>query len=132
MKKRLLFSALFSMIYLVVAAQCNFPASPSTTCATAPVICPIDGYCSTTSGANAIDLPTTFCGSIQNNQWLAFIPTSTDLTIDLIVGNCSGLADPPGIQAEVFSVCGAPWTPASNCVYQISPNNTEQLVMKLF
>ena len=129
MKKRLLLSVLISIIYLAVDAQCNFPAPPGNSCATAPIICPIDGYCSSLGGANSTDQPSTFCGSIQNNQWLAFIPSTTNLTIDIIIGNCPNFQSGTGIQAQVYSVCGVPWTPVSNCIYEGSVNSTEQLVM---
>ncbi|MFK8005244.1 MAG: T9SS type A sorting domain-containing protein [Saprospiraceae bacterium] len=129
MKKQLFLSTIFSMIYLSIVAQCNIPVPPSNSCATAPIICTLDGYCSSTSGANSIDQPTTFCGSIQNNHWLAFIPSTTDLAIDIIVGNCGGTSTLPGIQAQVYSVCAVPWTSASNCIYEAPPNTTGQIIM---
>ena len=130
MKKYIILKILIFIGTINLTSQGNsFEYIPSLTCEDAPIICPLDGYSSSTGVANSLDVPFTFCSSIHNNQWLAFIPSSTDLTIDLIVGNCSGTADPPGIQAQVYSVCGAPWFSASNCIYEAYPNSTEQLVM---
>lgn len=129
MKKQILLAFFFSFTYLGLNAQCNIPFPPSLDCASAPVICDLDGYCTTTGGGNATDQPSTFCGSVQNNQWFAFVAGSANITLDFIVGSCGGTGSGTGLQAQVYSVCGAPWTSASNCLYEISPNSTETLTM---
>lgn len=129
MKKQILLALFFSFTYLGLNAQCNVPFPPAATCASAPVICTLDGYCTTSGGANSADQPSTFCGSVQNNQWFSFVAGSANITLDFIVGLCGGTTSGTGLQAQVYSMCGAPWTAASNCLYEISPNSTETLTM---
>ncbi|MFK7771306.1 MAG: T9SS type A sorting domain-containing protein [Saprospiraceae bacterium] len=130
MERNIILSLLVLVGCFNLNGQSNpFEYTPSTTCEDAPLVCFLDGYSNQTEGYNSIDQPSTFCGSIQNNQWLAFIPSTTDLTIDLMVGNCEGLALKTGFQAHVYSVCGAPWSTASNCIFDGAPNTTEQLIM---
>jgi gliding motility-associated-like protein len=129
MKKQILLALFFSFTYLGLNAQCNLPFPPSLDCASAPVICDLDGYCTTSQGPNATDDPTTFCGSVQNNQWFAFVAGSTSIELDFIVTTCTGTGQGTGLQAQVYSECGAPWTAASNCLYEISPNSTATLIL---
>jgi gliding motility-associated-like protein len=129
MKKQILLALLLSFTYLGLNAQCNIPFPPSLDCASAPVICSLDGYCTTSGGFNNTDQPSTFCGSVQNNQWFAFVAGTVDITLDFIVGLCGGTMSGTGLQAQVYSMCGAPWTIASNCLYEISPGSTETLTM---
>ena len=129
MKKQILLAFFFSFTYLGLNAQCNIPFPPSLSCSEAPVICDLDGYCTTTTGANGTDNPSTFCGSVQNNQWFAFVAGSTNIELDFIVTTCTGTGSGTGLQAQVYSLCGAPWTSVSNCLYEISPNSTETLTM---
>ena len=129
MKKQILLALFFSITYLSLNAQCNIPFPPATTCASAPVICTLDGYCTISGGPNSADQPSTFCGSVQNNQWFSFVAGSANITLDFIVGTCGGTGSGTGLQAQVYSMCGAPWTSASNCLYEISPNSTETLTM---
>ena len=120
---------LFSIGYIGLNAQCNIPSAPGLSCATAPVFCPLVTYCTTTGPLNTIDEPTTFCGSIQNNQWIGFIPATETMTIDVSVGSCTGTNSGTGIQGQVFHGCGAPWELASNCLFEIFPGETDELVM---
>lgn len=129
MKKQILLAFFFSFSYMSLNAQCNIPFPPALDCASAPVICDLDGYCTTTGGPNNADNPTTFCGSVQNNQWFAFVAGSANITLDFIVGICGGTGSGTGLQAMVYSMCGAPWTGASNCLYEISPGSTETLTL---
>ncbi|MEM6963967.1 MAG: HYR domain-containing protein [Bacteroidota bacterium] len=111
----------------MVLAQCNDPAPPGLTCSTAPII-NLDGYCSSTGGSNSINVPATFCGSVQNNQWIGFIAGSSNLSIDIEVGACSGTFNGSGLQAQIFSICQAPWTtPSINCIFEIAPFATSTL-----
>ena len=131
MKKQILLALFFSLTYLGLNAQCDLPFPPALTCAAAPVICgsDLDGYCTSLSGFNNTDDPNTFCALVNNNQWFAFVAGSIDINLDLIVGTCTFNGGLTGLQAQVFSVCGAPWTTASNCLSGINPNTTGTLVM---
>ena len=107
---------LCGLLFLLVNtlnAQCNSPFPPSLTCADAPVICNLNGYCSTSGVENAIDTPDIFCGNIENNQWLAFVAGSADLELYLDVVNCSNEF---GLQAQIFETNNcSDFTPVSNC-----------------
>ena len=130
MKKRLLLFVVCSITYFGLNAQCNIPSPPGSSCATAPIICPLESYCSTSFGTTyPIDQPTTFCGSVQSNSWIGFIPATNTMTMNLSVNNCSGTTQGSGLQAMVFQGCGSPWTGASNCIYQVAVNETAELVM---
>ena len=129
MKKQILLALLFTFTYLGLNAQCNDPFPPSTTCVGAPIICSLDGYCTTTTTQNGGDNPNTFCGSVQNNQWFAFVAGTTNITLEFIVDACAGTGQGTGLQAHVYSACGAPWPSASNCIQQIMPFNTGVLTM---
>jgi gliding motility-associated-like protein len=72
----------------------NLPASDF--CGTATSICTLDGYCGSTSGWYTIDNQSIdnyvgngeFCGSIENNSWLSFEASSSDVFLDVSVTNC--------------------------------------------
>lgn len=102
----------------------NYPTS--LTCADAPTVCPLDGFSSSTGTFNATDQPSTFCGSIQNNQWIAFIAGSDTLRFNFNVDYCP-FGD--GLQVQVYGVCGNPWTSVSNCIYEVLGNSTEEIYM---
>ena len=89
----------------------NLPASDL--CTNSPAICDLNGYCGSTNGwytpDNYLTLgsdynppgPSTFCGSIENNSWIKFIPNSTNASINILSSNCN---DPStGIQAALMS-----------------------------
>ncbi|MFQ5446812.1 MAG: hypothetical protein ACE5FF_07755, partial [Saprospiraceae bacterium] len=80
--------------------------------------CLLDGYQgSTVNGSNTCDVPGPFCGSIENNQWWAFMaPPSGTVTFNFTVFNCTGTPNGSGIQAEVYSTsdCNT-FTSVSNC-----------------
>lgn len=67
--------------------------------------CLINGYQgSTVPGSNTCDVPGPFCGSIENNQWFAFLaPPSGQVTFSFTVTTCTGVANGSGIQAEIYS-----------------------------
>jgi len=129
MKKQILFFLFFSFTHLSLNSQCNIPFPPAMTCDDAPVICGLDGYCTTLFNSNFIDQPSTFCGSISNNQWIAFVAGSTTLSLEVVVGNCQGTQNGIGLQAHVYSACEEPWTTASNCLFEVFPNSSEELIM---
>ncbi|TAK36025.1 MAG: gliding motility-associated C-terminal domain-containing protein [Saprospiraceae bacterium] len=79
--------------------------------------CFLDGYQGQTFGSNTCDVPGPFCGSIENNQWWAFMaPPSGTVTFNFTVFNCAGTGNGSGIQAEVYSTgdCNS-FTSVSNC-----------------
>lgn len=115
---KLIFSILLSLIALGVElhAQCNEPAPPSLTCGEAGqpenVLCTLDGYCSTSnSDPNTQNVPSSFCGSVENNVWLAFVAGSTQLQIAILVENCN---NGDGLQAQIYADCQG-FNPVSNC-----------------
>ncbi len=114
---------LLAFISAEVKAQCS-----QVTCATLPppglcaedacIMCDpclLNGYSgATVSGTNQCDWPGPFCGTIENNQWFAFLaPPSGTVTFNFAVSNCS---QGQGIQAEIYSTntCND-FTSVSNC-----------------
>lgn len=107
-------------------AGCDGNSPASDVCASAPVICNLDGYCGSTSGwftaDNVATLETmtdTQCSnpwSIQNNSWLAFIASSSSATLTIKSSNCSDPAR--GMQALVLETnnCTS-FNVKSSCVY---------------
>jgi gliding motility-associated-like protein len=64
--------------------------------------CLLNGYTGATiPGSNACDWPGPFCGTIENNQWFAFLaPASGNVSFNFNVFNC---VQNQGIQAEIYS-----------------------------
>ncbi|MCC7051395.1 MAG: CUB domain-containing protein, partial [Bacteroidia bacterium] len=91
---------------------------PSDDCNNAPIICNLGGYQGATDIYTADHTNITgFCGSIENNSWLAFIASTDTATIKFNSFNCN---DPSsGIQALIYqtSDCNN-FTVVSNCVSQ--------------
>ncbi|HTA62560.1 MAG TPA: hypothetical protein VK835_08890, partial [Bacteroidia bacterium] len=98
-------------------------------CATAPVICDLNSYCGNTSGWYTADNEniatgegygafddyqyygtqftegnSTFCGSIENNSWIAFVAGATNPKISMTSSNC--VDGSSGIQAVMLSASG--------------------------
>ena len=107
----------------------NLPASD--VCASAPVICNLNGYCGSTSGWYTADNVSTLenttmsqCSSgwtIQNNSWLAFIADSTAAAFTIYSQNCSDAAR--GMQAVVLSTSNCTnFTVKSACIYNGTSN----------
>lgn len=113
MKRILLFFVLILVIQLQVIGQCNIPEPPSTTCLNAPVLCDLNGYCSTSLGNNPQPTPNVFCGVVENASWLAFIAGSTNLSIRITPSNCNNNA---GMQGHILQTddCNF-FASASNC-----------------
>jgi hypothetical protein len=67
-------------------------------CATAPFICNLNGYQGSTTnfyipesvGGQIGSAPSSFPGTLDNNSFIKFVPTSTSVSFDLEVSNCSG------------------------------------------
>jgi large repetitive protein len=104
--------------------SCNGNPPAADNCADAPVICDLDGYCGNTTGWYTPDnanIGTTgnsqFCGSIENNSWIAFIASATSASFQITSTNCSYSGY--GIQGRIFSTSNCnTFTPISNCVSQ--------------
>lgn len=80
--------------------------------------CLLNGYTgSTIPGSNTCDVPGPFCGSIENNQWWAFLaPQSGTVTFNFTVFNCTGAGTGSGIQAEIYSTTTCnDFVSVSNC-----------------
>jgi len=93
--------------------------TPESTC----IICDLQdlhGYMGNNANATLFDGPAgTFCGSLENNQFFAFVAPQSSVEFEITSFNCS---DPPppngsGLQAEIYtsSNCEFDWTSVSNC-----------------
>ncbi|MCR9289226.1 MAG: gliding motility-associated C-terminal domain-containing protein [Bacteroidetes bacterium] len=94
-------------------SQCNIPEPPSLTCLNAPVLCDLNGYCSTSLGNNPQPTPNAFCGVVENASWLAFVAGSANLSIRITPDNCNNNA---GMQGHILQTddCNF-FVSASNC-----------------
>ncbi|MEM6964525.1 MAG: T9SS type A sorting domain-containing protein [Bacteroidota bacterium] len=128
MKKIVLPVIAIVCLFLKINAQCFDPFPPSNKCIDAPIICPFNYYCGTLDPTLTNEFPTTFCGSVQNGQWLGFIASTTDMAFNVMVSNCAGTLNGVGLQAQIFGGCDPDWPMASNCVFQILPGAQEVLV----
>ncbi len=120
------------------------------TCADAPLICNLDGYCGTTSSTYTNDMwgnKTTSafsigtgllggftnvsgnngCGTgatIENNSFLKFVAGSSTVNLGLWVGNCQNANWMSGVQVHVFKlidICGQGNVTNIYCKNQFSP-----------
>lgn len=108
-----IFLSLFCLFALELKAQCNEPFPPSEVCQNAPVICDLDGYCSSTGTLNTTDFPQPFCGNLENNHWLAFTAGSTSLSLYIVVSDCSNSF---GLQGQIYATNDCEnFTAVSNC-----------------
>lgn len=98
---------------------CVYEPNPiaSDFCTSATPICNLNGYYGNTSSSYTNDSPGNlsgiFCGSIENNSWLSFVPDSTSVVLNIAVSNCSNSW---GIQMQVYGTpdCNT-FTSFSNC-----------------
>src|SRR5690554_411057 len=104
---------------------CNGNDAASDFCDTPVSICSFDGYCGNTSQWYTIDEQYTdtyfgnsqFCGTIENNSWVSFVPDETTVTIDVDVTNCF---EAIGIQLVLFEgPCNNLKRIGSNCWNQL-------------
>jgi len=114
MNKLLLTSFFIFFVQLLSAQPCDFPFSASNTCATAPLVCSLDGYCSSNVGTTNTGTPNAFCGVVENNSWVSFIAGSTTFELAITVDNCNF---GNGLQAQFFSTDDCSFfTAVSNCL----------------
>jgi hypothetical protein len=107
------------------ASVCNsVPASNE--CLQAPAICDFNVYCGVTSGSYTAGNTTglgNFCGSIENNSWISFIPSSSNVSFVVTSGNC--LDNSSGIQVTIYDTPDCVnYTQVSNCESQGSASGT--------
>ncbi|MBN2682565.1 MAG: PKD domain-containing protein [Bacteroidales bacterium] len=92
------------------------PGSPlaSNDCFNATPICSFNGYCGNTSSAyDPQNVPSGFCGSVENNSWLSFVAAETEAVLNVWTSNCTYN---DGIQMEIYSTTDcANFTSVSNC-----------------
>ncbi len=93
---------------------CNLNAIASDVCMGAPSICSLDGYCGNTSTCfSPGQIPSGFCGSVENNGWLSFVASATSATLNITVNNC---VNSQGIQMEIYGTSNCQtFTSYSNC-----------------
>ena len=138
MKRVLSFLVLFSFLGFSqkeIQAQCNQPEPAATACNIAPTLCPssglLDHYCGKNDDFNFDPSlqPPGFCATIQNPDWIGFIPVTTEVEIQFWVATCEPQAINiiPSLQAMVFKGCAPDWEPASDCYYSVQVN-TGQLI----
>ena len=105
---------LFFWSAFIFAQPCNFPFAAANTCETAPLVCTLDGYCSSNTGSTNTGTPNAFCGIVENNSWVKFIAGSTFLNLQITVNNCQNNS---GLQAQFFSTSDCnDFTAVSNCL----------------
>jgi len=117
---------------------CGTNDAPGETVCTATPICNLNGYCGQTSTSYAADswpeLATTFqnCtsngwdyGTIENNSFLSFVASSSNISFDTYVYNCAGLGT-GGIQLMLFSAdnCSSGPVTAYTCALEFQEQST--------
>jgi gliding motility-associated-like protein len=111
--------------------NCNGNLPASDLCDNPVQICDVDGYCGSTNGWYTIDRQyidtyagnSQFCGSIENNSWLSFVPSATTVTFQLQLANCIIGGSSGGIQFVLLQGnCGSLTRVGNNCWNQITAN----------
>ena len=109
-----------------LSAQCNHSfcfapgCPPSVDVEDAPVYCDLadlNGYSGSTGPFNGGNVPSGFCGAIENSQWFGFVAPVGSVTVTLQVSDCMGTSGGSGLQMQIFepvSDC-ADFSPVSTC-----------------
>lgn len=88
-------------------AGCGNNPMAADACSNAIPICDLNGYCGVTSpfydNVSWSSLTSAHCGSIENNSFLTFVASSSSISLDVDVSNCSMSY---GIQFLIFSSTG--------------------------
>lgn len=106
-------------------AQCVQTQLPTTECNMAPTVCPssglLDEYCGTNNNYNFDPSlqPPNFCGTLQNPDWIGFIPVTTNVDIHIYVEACTSIGLTPALQIMAFKSCEFDWEPVSPCIYEL-------------
>lgn len=88
--------------------SCGAPPSsmpPSETCEEACVFCDFNTMMGSTSGFQGNTPPPGFCGTVQNDQWVAFLATAATESFTLTPSNC---AQGNGLELAFYETCTSP------------------------
>ncbi len=109
---------------------CGIPASMTSFCEDACVVCDIDGFTGVNSSSIDGELPDDFCTTtVHNAQWIAFRAASVNLTLAVDVFNCQngggGGAQQNGLEVAIYESSDCEnFEMVSNCDGEILPNTT--------
>jgi uncharacterized repeat protein (TIGR01451 family) len=104
--QRMLLSFCFGLVWSIQAFA-QLPICPSNStppadlCQSACLNCGLNGTMSTSAGYTS-QTPPGWCGSIENEQWLMFVPTCTSVTMIATPNNCT---NGDGLQIAVYASC---------------------------
>jgi hypothetical protein len=95
---------------------CTSTTLPDDECAGAPIIDLTQPFAGSTSCSYTVSAGSpSGCGTIENDSWMKFIASSTNVEMEFEVGNCSPINS--GVQLVVFSgSCGALTALTGSCV----------------
>jgi gliding motility-associated-like protein len=104
-------------------SSCNGNLAANNFCQNATPICNLNGYCGNTTDIYSAyvwdELELAFCGSIENNSFIKFVPSAATASFNVNVTN-SAFGD--GIQMMVFSGgCGSGAVTTYGCQNQMLP-----------
>lgn len=105
-------------------------------CFNAPLICNLNGYTGSTNttytwsntspfeseprGTSQGPNAGSFCGThVENSSWIRFQASSSTVTLDVDVTNCTGtvaVCGERGIQIALYNACGFPWTYSASSI----------------
>ncbi len=116
---------IFNQLAQKASSVCNSVLATDE-CLQAPAICDFNVYCGITSAnftAGNTSLLNDFCGSIENNSWISFIPSATTVSFVVTSGGCADNSS--GIQAVIYDTPNClSYTQVSNCESQNSASGT--------
>lgn len=125
----LLATIVFPMMLMAQPQPCGTPASMTSFCEDACVVCDIDGFTGTNNLTADGEVPTGFCTTtVHNAQWIAFVAASTNLTLAVSVSNCAsggnGLND--GLEVGIYKSLNCQnFQLVSNCDGDIPQGTTQ-------
>ena len=97
-----------------ISVSCTGNPPADDACTNATQICNLENLCGNTSSQyTAGEVPSGFCGSVENNSWVTFTASASSATLDVEVSNC---LNDDGIQMEIYETndCSN-FTSVSNC-----------------
>jgi hypothetical protein len=109
-KKTVFFIVAMQLVFISsTMAQCPPVGTPypGDICQEAPIICAgLDGYCNTLSNINnQQEFPGCAANVLNNDEWLAFIPITSAISLAVIPSNCQGVSSNIGIQGAIYGNC---------------------------
>jgi len=115
----------FFSVNIIFAQDCNIPFPPGETCASAPVLCDLDGYCFSNVSFADNGTPNAFCGQVENDGWVSYRAFTPTLEIEVTASNCD-LNN--GVQAAMFYTEDCQFFElVSNCIDPIPANTTQTI-----